>query len=62
MLYKCDDIYNPNAEGGVAWNDPDVGIDWPMGDLKVADLLTSEKDAKWPSLKEVKETDLFKGI
>ena len=62
FVYKCDDIYNPNAEGGVAWNDPEIGIDWPMGDLKVSDLITSEKDAKWPSLKEVKETDLFKGI
>lgn len=62
FTYKCDDVYNHEAEGGLAWNDPDVAIDWPLGDMKVEDLLTSEKDAKWPSLKELKETDLFKGI
>ena len=62
FTYKCDDIYNPNAEGGVAGDDKDVNIDWPLGDMKIEDLLTSEKDAKWPSLKELKETDLFKNL
>ena len=62
FTYKCDDVYNHEAEGGLAWNDPDVAIEWPMGDLNVNDLLTSEKDAKWPSLKELKETDLFKNL
>ena len=62
FAYKCDDIYNHEAEGGLAWNDPDVGINWPMGDLKVEELLTSEKDGKWPSLKELKETDLFSNL
>ena len=62
FMYKCDDVYNPKAEGGLAWNDPDVAIDWPLGDMKVSDLLTSEKDAKWPSLKELKETDLFQNL
>ena len=62
FAYKCDDVYNHEAEGGLAWNDPDVAIEWPMGDLNVNDLLTSEKDAKWPSLKELKETDLFKNL
>ena len=50
FTYKCDDIY------------PVVGIEWPMGDLKKEDLITSEKDAKWPSLQELKQTDLFKNI
>ena len=62
FTYKCDDVYNHEAEGGLAWNDPDVGIDWPFGDMKLEDLLTSEKDAKWPSLKELSKTDLFKEI
>ena len=62
FTYKCDDIYNPNAEGGLAWDDKDVNIDWPLGDMKIEDLLTSERDAKWPSLKELKETDLFKNL
>ncbi len=62
FVYKCDDIYNHAAEGGLAWNDVDVAINWPMGDLKVEDLITSEKDSKWPSLKELKETDLFQNL
>ena len=51
FTYKCDDVYNHEAEGGLKWDDPDIGIEWPMGDLKPEDLLTSEKDSKWPSLK-----------
>ena len=62
FTYKCDDIYNPNAEGGLAWNDKDVNIDWPFGDMKIDDLLTSEKDAKWPTLEELRKTDLFKNL
>ena len=62
FTYKCDDIYNPNAEGGLAWNDKDVNIDWPLGDMKIGDLLTSEKDAKWPSLEELRKTDLFQNL
>ena len=62
FTYKCDDLYNPTAEGGLKWDDPDVGIEWPLGDMKREALLTSEKDGKWPSLKELKETDLFSNL
>ena len=62
FTYKCDDVYNPKAEGGLAWNDKDVGIEWPFGDIKQEDLLTSEKDSKWPTLKELRNTDLFKNL
>ncbi len=62
FTYKCDDFYNPKAEGGLAWNDPEVGIDWPLEDMKVSDLLTSEKDKKWPNLKELKQTNLFNNL
>ena len=62
FTYKCDDVYNHEAEGGLACNDPDVGIGWPLGDMKLEDLLKSEKDAKWPSLKELSSTDLFKNL
>ena len=62
FTYKIDNIYDPASEGGLAWNDPDVSIDWPMGDMKIGDLLTSEKDRKWPHLKELKQTDLFKNL
>lgn len=62
FTYKCDNIYDHEAEGGLRWNDPEVAIDWPLGNMKVWDLLTSEKDAKWPSLQEIKQTDLFKDL
>ena len=62
FAYKCDDIYNHEAEGGLAWNDIDVNIKWPMEDISEDELLTSPKDAKWPSLKELKNTDLFKNL
>ena len=46
--YKCTDFYFPEDEGGLAWNDPDVGIPWPIE----APLL-SEKDLKNPGLREL---------
>ena len=60
--YKCDDIYNPGAEGGLKWDDPEIAIKWPMGDLKKEDLLTSEKDAKWPSLAELRGIEDRKSV
>ena len=62
FTYKCDDIYNPTAEGGLAWNDKDVAIEWPMENIKEEELLTSEKDSKWPTLEELRKTDLFKNL
>lgn len=62
FTYKCDDIYNPNAEGGLAWNDKDVNIKWPMEKIKEDELLTSEKDSKWPTLKELSKTNLFENL
>lgn len=65
FCYKCDDFYHPNDEGGMAWNDPEIGIKWPMleGDYKgtasakgykVDDvsLNLSEKDQKWLGIKD----------
>ena len=54
--------YNHEAEGGVKWDDPDIDIKWPMGNLKKEDLLTSEKDARWPSLAELRGTNLFQNL
>ena len=62
FTYKCDDVYNHEAEGGLAWDDPQIGIKWPMENLKPEDLITSDKDAKWPSLEELKNSDLFKNV
>ena len=62
FTYKCDDVYNPQAEGGLAWNDQEIGIEWPFGDIDKDELLTSEKDSRWPTLKELRNTDLFKDL
>lgn len=63
FCYKCDDYYNHDAEGGLQWNDPDINIQWPeIPNMKLEDYLTSEKDSKWPSLKELQKTDLFNNL
>lgn len=43
FCYKCTDFYHPGDEGGIIWNDPDIGIEWPEIDVPI---LLSEKDAK----------------
>ena len=50
FCYKVDNLYHPEDEGGIIYNDPDVNIDWP----KLDELLLSEKDGKMPLLKEIK--------
>lgn len=47
--YKCDNLYAPHAEGAIAWDDPDIGIDWG---LPAEDVLLSAKDAAHPRLKD----------
>ena len=49
--YKCDNYYHPESEGAIAWNDPDLGIDWGIPEDKV---VLSAKDAKNPFLKDMK--------
>ena len=61
--YKCDDIYNHEAEGGLKWDDPEIGIIWPeVPGMKPEEYLTSEKDGKWPTLETLRKTDLFKNL
>ncbi|MFA6831269.1 MAG: dTDP-4-dehydrorhamnose 3,5-epimerase [Bacteroidaceae bacterium] len=47
--YKCDNYYAPESEGGIAWDDPDIHIDWQ---IVTEDIVLSEKDKHHPSLKE----------
>lgn len=47
--YKCDEYYNPESEDGIAWNDPDIGIDWR---LDADEIILSEKDMKRLTLKQ----------
>jgi dTDP-4-dehydrorhamnose 3,5-epimerase len=46
--YKCTDFYHPEAEGIIRWNDPDLGIDWPMTEPRLSD-----RDAAAPFLKDI---------
>ncbi len=51
FAYKCSDFYHPNDEGGLLWNDPKIGIDWPMPEgMTEKDLIFSEKDTKWSGI------------
>jgi len=51
FAYKCTDFYRANDEGGIKWDDPDIGIVWPIpSDLQ---LIISEKDQKWGGIKEL---------
>lgn len=65
FCYLCDDFYHPNDEGGMAWNDPEIGIKWPklegtyLGNAGAvgytvdgAPLKLSDKDQKWLGLKD----------
>ncbi len=50
FCYKCTDFYHPGDEGGLAWNDPEIGVGWPLEEG--VDLIISEKDQKWKGLKD----------
>ncbi|MBR2097791.1 MAG: dTDP-4-dehydrorhamnose 3,5-epimerase [Prevotella sp.] len=49
FTYKVDNPYAPQCDAGIRWNDPELGIEWPIDPAKV---LTSEKDLKQPLLKD----------
>ncbi|HHW38557.1 MAG TPA: dTDP-4-dehydrorhamnose 3,5-epimerase [Bacillales bacterium] len=48
VIYKVDEYYDPKFDRGVIWNDPDIGIDWP-----VSNPILSDKDRKLPLLKNI---------
>ena len=50
--YKCTNLYNPTAEGGLLWNDKDLNIDWKLEENGIKDPIVSEKDAKNVSWQE----------
>ena len=53
FTYKCTDFYNADDEGGILWNDTEIGVEWPLEG--VDELILSEKDEKW---KPLEETDI----
>ena len=48
FTYKCSDFYHPNDEGGIRFDDPDIGVEWPFEDG--VELILSDKDKAWPGL------------
>jgi dTDP-4-dehydrorhamnose 3,5-epimerase len=52
IQYKCTGVYNPRAEGGILWNDPAIGIEWPF-----QDPIVSQKDANAPTLAQWLKTE-----
>lgn len=50
VQYKCSDVYSPECDAGIAWNDPELGIDWPMSADKI---ITSDKDKIHPMLADL---------
>lgn len=54
FAYKCTDFYHPNDEGGIRFDDPDIGIAWPIA--PETELIMSDKDKKWNGIKEYTES------
>jgi len=48
FTYKCTDFYHPEDEGGIAWNDPDIGVKWPMEGIEK--VILSDKDKGWKNI------------
>ena len=58
IQYKCTGIYNPQAESAIRWNDPAIGVEWPLADVAISD-----KDAKAQTLAQwlaTPESDNFR--
>jgi dTDP-4-dehydrorhamnose 3,5-epimerase len=57
IVYKCSDYYAPEAEGALRWDDPAIGIEWPI----IEDAILSEKDANAPLLADLYSPFEFEG-
>ena len=62
FCYKVTDFYHPNDEGGLMWNDPEIGVEWPLPEGFTAETLNlSEKDRKHPPYAEFLKSRGIKG-
>ena len=53
FAYKCTDFYHANDEGGLLYNDPDIGVKWPIPEDM--ELIMSDKDTKWSGINQYKK-------
>ena len=57
FCYKVTDFYHPNDEGGLLWNDSNIGVQWPMPEgMREEDLILSDKDRVWGGIEEYKSS------
>ena len=56
FCYKCSDFYHPGDEGGLIYNDPEIGVEWPI--TPDMELIFSDRDKLWGGIKEYKENYL----
>ena len=56
VLYKVTDVYAPETEGGILWNDPSLGIDWPVA---ASDVTVNARDAAWPALADLDTSFIY---
>jgi len=54
FAYKCTNTYHPETDGGILWNDPDIGIEWP-----ITSPILSDKDTSHPTLANVARERLY---
>lgn len=52
FTYKCTDYYKADDEGGIQWDDPEIGIDWPIDEID--EIILSDKDKLWKPLSQTK--------
>lgn len=57
FMYKCTDLYAPEVDRGIIWNDPEIGIEWPIS----GDLILSEKDKSRPLLRDAENNLVYQG-
>lgn len=55
VIYKCSDFYSPEHEGSLCWNDPEIGIDWPL----TSSPILSSKDAEASGLSDLRKIETW---
>jgi dTDP-4-dehydrorhamnose 3,5-epimerase len=61
VLYKTTDYYYPQYDAGISWNDPDLGISWPLEQHSITSVTISEKDALLPRIQDIDSPFEYRG-